>query len=467
MSGNIRPPAVAGAFYPADPTDLRDMISTFLSAAETTSSSPKALIAPHAGYAYSGPVAATGYAMVQNLRRVIRRVVLLGPAHRVAFTGLASSSATAFATPIGEIPIDHDAYELLAANQQVQVSDLAHQQEHSLEVHLPFLQTVLDDFSLVPLVVGRTTPDHVADVLKTLWGDQETLIIISSDLSHYHEYQTAQSLDKETSQWIESLQWQSLTGERACGFAGIRGMLQIAEQRGYDVRTLDLRNSGDTAGDKSRVVGYGTYGIFDVPTDRPMTTSNADDQPFSLSDQEQQTLLEIAAASIAAGLQQPSPLQVDVSTFDPALQQPGATFVTLKQQGKLRGCIGSVMATRPLVADVSANAYASGFRDPRFPPLHPIEVENLSVEISVLSPLSLMKGTTEAELLGQIRPGQDGLVIEYGQHRGLLLPSVWESIPEREPFFTTLKQKAGLSVDFWSEDVVLRRFETFAFSSTL
>ncbi len=261
MIRTIRPPAVAGAFYPADAEQLRATIGQYLSESATEGPAPKALIVPHAGYVYSGPIAATGYRLVQPLRDQIRRVVLLGPSHRVPFYGLAASSADAFSTPLGDVPLDEETRATLQSLPQVQVSDVAHQYEHSLEVHLPFLQTVLGEFTLVPLVAGQATPSEVADVLEALWGGDETLIVVSSDLSHYQDYWTARAIDAETSQMIEQLNWQGLTGERACGYVGIRGLLKLAQQRDYSIRTLDLRNSGDTAGDKQQVVGYGTYVI--------------------------------------------------------------------------------------------------------------------------------------------------------------------------------------------------------------
>lgn len=261
MIRTVRPPAVAGAFYPADPFRLRSMVEQFLQQAAETALIPKGLIAPHAGYVYSGPVAATGYASVEKLRGRIERVVLIGPSHHVPFYGLAVPSAEAFSTPLGDVPIDTEALSLLQTLPQIQVSDVAHQYEHSLEVHLPFLQVVLGDFTLVPLVAGQSPPSEVAAVLEAIWGGDETLIVVSSDLSHYQDYWTAKAIDTETSQWIEQLQWQRLTGDRACGYVGIRGLLKYAEEHDYRVTTLDLRSSGDTAGDKNQVVGYGSYAV--------------------------------------------------------------------------------------------------------------------------------------------------------------------------------------------------------------
>jgi MEMO1 family protein len=256
---SVRNPAVAGLFYPGDPRELHAMVAGFLGAVQATGTVPKAIIAPHAGYIYSGPVAASVYARIQPARGRITRVVLLGPAHRVGFHGLALSSADCFQTPLGRITVDQEAVKKISGLPQVHVMDTAHAQEHSLEVHLPFLQEALGVFSLVPLVVGDAEPNEVAEVLEALWGGPETLIVISSDLSHYHDYKTAQQLDRATSQAIEQLRLEDIQYDHACGRNPVSGLLQVARQRGLKAKTVDLRNSGDTAGTSDRVVGYGAY----------------------------------------------------------------------------------------------------------------------------------------------------------------------------------------------------------------
>lgn len=226
-----------------------------------TGGSPKALIVPHAGLVYSGPVAASAYARIRAARAAIRTVVALGPSHRVPFRGLAASSATAFATPLGEVAVDRLGVEAALALPQVQILDAAHAQEHSLEVQLPFLQETLGRFTWIPLVAGDARAEEVAEVLEALWGGPETLILVSSDLSHYHAYASARSLDLATTTAIENLRHEELDGERACGYVGIRGLLAVARRRGLRVETLDLRNSGDTAGPRHAVVGYGAYAL--------------------------------------------------------------------------------------------------------------------------------------------------------------------------------------------------------------
>lgn len=256
----VREAAVAGTFYPADARVLADMVDRFLDAAVVENGWPaKAIIAPHAGYIYSGPVAATAYSALVAGRPGLQRAVLLGPAHRVALEGLATSSAYAFATPLGNVAVDQEAVARALALPQVQLWDEAHAFEHGLEVQLPFLQRLYPAISIVPFVAGRIDAQAVAELLELLWGGSETAVIISSDLSHFYDYATAQHLDRQTAQAITRLDGQALTQESACGRNAIRGLLLLAKEKGLEGRLLDLRNSGDTSGSRSRVVGYGAF----------------------------------------------------------------------------------------------------------------------------------------------------------------------------------------------------------------
>ena len=254
----IRPAAVAGSFYPDDAATLRETVQALLAAAPTTSITPKLLIAPHAGYVYSGPVAATGYTLLPAIAANIRRVVLLGPAHRVYFQGVAVSTAQAFATPIGTVPTATTAVAELRQTGQVIEHDEAHADEHSLEVHLPFLQLTLNDFELIPLLVGDADHREVAALIDSLWGGEETLIVISTDLSHFLDYEAACRADAQTTRLIERAE-PHVASEQACGCRPLNAALEVIPARGLNVQTLDVRNSGDTAGPRGRVVGYGTY----------------------------------------------------------------------------------------------------------------------------------------------------------------------------------------------------------------
>lgn len=478
----VREAAVAGRFYPGNPRELAAAVDRYLAeATPPLGPVPKALIAPHAGYIYSGPVAATAYARLKPAAGTITRVVLLGPCHRVPLRGLALSSAEAFATPLGNVPIDKAAVQKIIDLPQVEVFDETHAHEHSLEVHLPFLQRVLGAFSLVPLVVGDATADEVAAVIEHLWGGPETLIVVSSDLSHYLPYDRAREIDAKTCRAIETLNSAAIGYDQACGRIPVSGLLALAKRRGLKVSTVDIRNSGDTAGDKSRVVGYGSWLFVEAP-DKGADKGAAKREPMTLrvtvsnkargpdADFAAQTrallarhgpaLLHVAAASIEHGLAHGRPLAVDPKEHAPELGKPGACFVTLKKDGRLRGCIGSSQAHRPLVVDVADNGFRAAFRDPRFKGLTSDERQGLHLSISVLSPASAITFKNEKDLLAQLRPGVDGLIIADGDRRALFLPSVWEQIKEPATFLAHLKVKAGLAADHWSEAFQAARFVT-------
>ena len=259
---HTRPAAVAGLFYTADPAQLKSEVRLYLDNASTdTQIPPKAIIAPHAGYIYSGPVAASAYALLKPVADKIKQVVVLGPSHRVAFEGVATPDADYFETPLGKIKINQHLCQSLNQLDFVFPNNRAHQDEHSLEVQLPFLQSVLSDFELTPLVVGNCRQNDVAHLLDQVWGDAQTLIVISSDLSHYHEYSSAQKLDLITSEAITHLEPEKIHYDNACGRNPLNGLLTLARSKQLKVDLLDLRNSGDTAGSKDRVVGYGAYAV--------------------------------------------------------------------------------------------------------------------------------------------------------------------------------------------------------------
>jgi len=267
-SSQIRQPAVAGMFYPGNSSELAHELRTLLHAAAskvTCNDAPKAIVAPHAGYVYSGPIAARIYARIAPAASRIRRVVLLGPTHRVAVDGLALPAATHFATPLGDIEIDRAAADMLADMPQVGISDLPHSQEHSLEVQLPFLQALLPQFRLLPLAVGRASAEAVAAVLERLWGGDETLIVVSSDLSHYLPYAAAREIDAATARRILAGD-PDISHDEACGATPLNGLLLAARHHGLHAEMVDLRNSGDTAGDRSRVVGYGGFAFYPEST---------------------------------------------------------------------------------------------------------------------------------------------------------------------------------------------------------
>ncbi len=439
----IRPAAVAGMFYPDSAVVLKQTLIDLLAQSRPAKLShlPKALIVPHAGYIYSGAVAASAYALLGELRSRIRRVVLLGPTHRVYVRGLALPESECFATPLGDVSLDREGMRRLEGLPQVTRSAAAHQMEHSLEVQLPFLQQVLGDFQLLPLAVGEATAEEVAEVLEHVWGGNETLIVISSDLSHFLPDALARKVDGGTVEAILALD-PHLSHEQACGATPVNGLILAAKRHGLHPVSLDVRNSSDTAGDPERVVGYAAFAFMPEPdTDQPDAEKGA-------------TLLKLARSEIASKLGHTVELPAPAGW----LLEPGASFVTLTRQGDLRGCIGTLEAHRPLGVDVRENAVAAAFRDPRFAPLSRAEFDDIRVEVSLLSPTEALAVSDEASALAALRPHIDGVVFEYGHYRSTFLPQVWEQLPEPTEFLAHLKRKAGLSMDFWSESVRLSRY---------
>jgi hypothetical protein len=438
---SVRPPAVAGQFYPDEPATLRELVAACLEGADPGPPEavlPKAWIVPHAGFVYSGPIAASAYVRLGRFRERVKRVVLIGPSHRVGFRGIAVPTVDAFETPLGRVPLDRDAIARALGVEGVQQLDAAHAREHSLEVQLPFLQTVLADFTLVPLVVGQATGADVARVLEALWGGEETVIVVSSDLSHYLPYDVARRLDADTTLAIEQLAPDSIRQDQACGRLPVQGLLLAARSHGLRPATLDVRSSGDTAGDQRAVVGYGAWAFSTAYTES------------ARRDAADRTLVDVARASIERGLREGKPLIVDAARFDPPLRRAGASFVTLKRDGQLRGCVGSLEETRALVVDVAGNAFAAAFRDARFHPVTAEEWAALDLHISLLGPREPLAVASEDELLAALRPGEDGLVLADGARRATFLPAVWEQLAEPREFVAHLKRKAGFAADHWS-----------------
>lgn len=452
---SIRPAAVAGHFYPAEPGPLHSAVDTFLQKAEATSdyglgadaTPPKALIVPHAGYVYSGPVAATAYRLLSKSRGKISRVILLGPSHRFSFSGMAATSATAYETPLGLIPIDQEALGLARNIPLFGIADETHIGEHCLETQLPFLQVVLGDFKLLPIICGQVSGKQIADLLDRLWGGPETLIVVSSDLSHYHDYQNCRTIDASTCIAIEKLDPSIISHEQACGATPVKGLLTAAKRRGMQVKTLDLRNSGDTAGPRDRVVGYGAWAFWEQKT--------ADLDSDDLVTHHGDLMVEIARQAICGGQS-----AISLNNLPALFSQQAASFVTLHKSGRLRGCCGSVIAHRPLIEDIWANATRSAFGDTRFQPLAEEEWKEITLSVTVLSSLQPMSFVSEADLLSQLQPHNDGLFIEDMGKSALFLPAVWETLPNKQQFLAHLKAKAGLSIDHWSKNFRANRFGT-------
>ncbi|MBV1879718.1 MAG: AmmeMemoRadiSam system protein B [Pseudomonadales bacterium] len=507
---NIRHSAVAGSFYPADPVQLKSNILALLHASATSNTCvpansehsehskhnvqptdaqktvtnkstaapstalastalastalpsialPKAIIAPHAGYIYSGPIAARIYAQFMRQHNTIKRIVLLGPSHKVYFKGIAASTKSAYQTPLGRVPIDQKAIQTVLATPQTGYLDAAHTDEHSLEVHLPFLQCLFDEFSIVPLVIGDTNKEAVARVIEQLWGGNETLIIVSSDLSHFLQFDAASSIDSNTARKILDLE-SDLTAEEACGYMPVNGLLHfvaqqiIAQKKDLKIELVDLRNSADTAGAKDRVVGYGAFNIFE-----PLATVTTGPKiPIAI----RQQIIQVARQAILHPLlttrtaSDPVDFKIELNQFAVALRDQGACFITLKIDHQLRGCIGTLKPHRALILDVASNAQAAAFKDPRFKPLTLAEFPQIELHASILAPAETLNINSKQDLLEKIRPGVDGLIIEEQGKTATYLPSVWQQLPAPDDFITQLRLKAGLDPKQWGQCRVQR-----------
>lgn len=463
----VRPPAVSGVFYPEDPRALADTVDDAVDSAVPPPQvvdpgrrlRPKGVIAPHAGYAYSGSVAGSAYACLAPLRGSVRRVVLAGPAHRVPVAGVAVPSVDAFATPLGRVEIDAVGRDAVLEHACVHVDDLAHGPEHSLEVHLPFIQRALGDVAVLPLVVGRVGSDELAAVFDAVWGGPETVFVVSSDLSHYQDYATATRRDRRTADAIVGGDVASIGTGDACGAYPVRGLLVAARRHGLDTELVDLRNSGDTAGGKDRVVGYGAFVMFQEEA------SDSGEAEAAIDADARQVLLETAIGVIDSHLEGSGSSGGDALPEDlPAsVLRHGASFVTLENRGRLLGCTGTMLPLRPLIEDVAVNARTSAFADPRLPPVTRGDWHEMSVKISVLSALEAIDVASLDELAATVRAGVDGLLIEGAGRRATFLPSVWEKVSTPDEFLSLLWRKAGLVPGEWPADISVERYTTVEF----
>ena len=451
----VHPAQVAGMFYPADPDALSALIADVRRQARPDGSvAPKAVVAPHAGLAYSGAVAATAFGPWARRAEPVRRVVIIGPAHRVAFRGIAVHPAARWRTPLGEVQVAPAAQAELAKARGVFVDARPFAGEHSLEMHLIMLQAMLPaPFEIVPILVGDADPQSVAEALRVVWGGPETVVAVSSDLSHFLDQRSAEAIDSDTGRRIETLDAAALDGRRACGFLAIKGALEIAAERDMRGTGLHLATSADGGADASRVVGYGAFALEYAASAR-------------LADADRERLLSacMAALSLATqtGGKPPAP---SLNPGSPALSPWRATFVTLTENDRLRGCIGSLKPHRPLIDDALANTTQAAFADPRFAPLKPSELAALRLDVSILSHPRPIPAGSESELVSALEPDRDGLIVTAGKRRALFLPSVWRHIFDAREFVRQLMAKAGLESNCWPEGLEARRFRVESFGA--
>jgi len=461
----VRQPVVAGQFYPAQPDQLQQMLDEYLAQATVPAPPGKlvALIAPHAGYIYSGKVAAYSYALLKG--RKFDRVVVIAPSHFEAFPFVSVYDGDAYATPLGNIAVDKEfAAKLAKLNPLIRLSNRGHaptqqQGEHALEVELPFLQRVLGEFKLVPIVMGEQsyeTERALGVSLAKLLKGTNSLIVASSDLSHYHPYDEATKLDHKALKAISEWDYLSLSQNfeariwEACGGGPIVAAMIAAERLGANqAKILKYANTGDVTGDRSRVVGYGAVALIQAEN------HSAEVESFSLGPKEKEALIQLAKKSVETAVREKKLYEPADPEFAAFLQERGV-FVTLMEKGELRGCIGLTTAEKPLYLGVRDAATFAALRDPRFSPVNATELPELQYEISVLTPFRRVLDTKE------IRVGRDGLLMIQGRNEGVFLPQVpTEQGWDRKTYLEELGRKAGLSRQAWQDEAT----DIFAFSA--
>lgn len=449
MNDLIRPAIVAGQFYPGHAAELTSMIDKFLAKAETASlpAPVQAVIVPHAGYIYSGQVAASG---LKALKPNCRRFFILAANHssHCPWFKLALSGASHFETPLGRVPVSPQSSRLLE-NQLFSIVDEAHS-SHIIEVELPFLQRLFSDFEIIPIVTGdfdmEDIPEAVSAIMPLL--DDESAIIVSSDLSHYHPYPEAKRLDAGCIAALADMDCRTALRSEACGLPAAMIMLEIAKQQGWQGKTLQYMNSGDSAGDKSAVVGYAAIAYYGQT---PAKCKEAGDEA-GLGREDKQRLLKLARDTLAEYLSRGQKPAINEDSLPPALLETRSCFVTLTKQGDLRGCIGHIIAQDPLYVSVMENAINAAVNDSRFEPVRPKELSGLDIEISVLSPAVLLAYSDSQDLLANLVTGKHGVILQDDIHHATYLPQVWEHFASKEEFLNSLCQKAGLRPSAWRTD---------------
>lgn len=472
-AGAIREPAVAKLFYPGSATELGATVDRLLAAAQDPHlGRVRALIVPHAGYEYSGPVAASAYRSLQS--SAFERVIVMGPAHTALLNAASVSDATAYRTPLGDVPIAPLARTLaqeppfqLHAPARVERpewasagasgsagSATAETWEHSIEVELPFLQRTLRNFSLVPVVFGDVDAERAAVALSHVW-DETTLVVASSDLSHYHPYAEAKALDRTFIDAVLQLDIRRAANGEACGLTPVLTLLHLARAKQWRPVLLDLRNSGDTAGDKSRVVGYAAIAFVDASSAPSAAGLTANDRAY---------LLRLARQSVERAVQSRRETSPARNEGSPAVRQQRACFVTLTEKGELRGCIGTLVADEPLDRMVADAAASAAVRDPRFPPVTAAELPRLHIEVSVLTEPQPLAFKSPEELLQKLRPGVDGVLLTIGNQQATYLPQVWKEIADKEAFLDSLAEKAGAAPKAWrGKNVSVKTYQVESF----
>lgn len=435
---NIKKPAVSGIFYPDNKQEILSQIEYFKSRIQFEPNYlTRAVIVPHAGYVYSGQAAYKG---LSCLDKNIKNIFIFAPAHKVYVEGSVICDYDAFLTPLGEVSVNKDICRKLNTEFGLKYFNEAFKDEHAIEVQLPLLGSLFTDFKIIPVLIGKENPDTITKIIKRYYGDNAAGFVISSDLSHFLNYNEAKKVDNITAQMIENTDCDNFNPAQACGSVGICALSQFAKINNYSLIRLAKHNSGDITGDKSRVVGYGSWFLYEGSKNHYIKEHYSD------------LTIRICKNSIVnKGKYAPG-------KYPAVFDETGASFITLEKNGNLRGCIGSIIAHRPLVDDLIENACAAAYRDSRFAPLNPDEFDEIQIKASLLSEPVEIEFCDEADLLNKIIPYKDGIIIKDGSYQAVYLPSVWEQLPDKKMFLNSLKQKAGLSENYFSKNFKAYRF---------
>ena len=443
----------AGSFYPESPDELNNLLESFKEI-QTFDYKSKAIIVPHAGYVYSGHAAMAAF---QHLE-ASENFFIIAPSHHEDFNNIALPEFTYFETPLGNIEVNNKLIAEIAEKFPSIVADEVFENEHSIEVQLPFIQNLFMphkqnavDFvknlkklgkkiRIVPILVGNCDYRLISDLISTYW--ENSSFIISSDLSHYYTQQQCRQIDTYTATVIETGRIEFLEPQQACGLIGIKGLVDFANNNECAMIRAEMYNSGDISSDKDKVVGYGSWFMYEDSRNDFIETY------FS------KYVLKVAKASIIASINQEEFIPHKIPAV---LTQFGASFVTLKLNGELRGCIGSVYPTKPLILDIIDNAKNAAFQDPRFEPLTVEELEGLEISVSILSAIERIDFKDERDLLSKIHP--HGVILVERDKRAVYLPVVWEQLPDKEIFLNSLKEKAGLPPNYFSKTIEAYKFD--------
>ncbi len=438
----IKKPSVANEFYSGNPSELSAQILSFENNNYNNSKyKARAVIVPHAGLVYSGRLAYEG---INQLDKGLKNIFILGPAHKKWFDGIGVTSYDEWETPLGNVEINTEITKELIEKYGANYQDEALAPEHSIEIQIPLIQSVIGNVKIIPVLIANQSTDLITKIIQDYWQDKQNGFIISSDLSHFLTDEEAKKIDLITAQMIEKADFNGVETGQACGIMGIIGLCNFAKQNNFSMIRVDMINSAFVTKDISRVVGYGTWFLFEGEKNEYIKEYYGD------------FILDLAKTVIESSFDK-KPSQ---HRYPQVLDEFGASFVTLEKNGRLRGCIGSLSAYQPLIIDIVHHASDAAFKDPRFQPVSQDEVKDLSIAISLLSHSTAIEFTSEEDLLDKIVPFEDGIIIQDGKLSAVYLPSVWEQLPDKKEFLKSLKIKAGMKPDYFSKTFKAFRFST-------